>query len=55
MEKYKKSCKNDKFKLSVPTWNEKFQLPDVSYSISDIKDYFEYVLKSMRKRELIRQ
>ena len=26
-------------------WNEEFELPDGSYSISDIQDYFEYILK----------
>ena len=41
----KSSYNNNKFKISVPTWNEKFELPDGSYSISDIQDYFEYVLK----------
>ena len=32
----KKSYKNSKFKISVPTWNEEFELPDGSCSISDI-------------------
>ena len=41
----KKSYKNNKFKISAPTWNEEFELPDGSYSISDIQDYFEYILK----------
>ena len=36
---------NNKFKISVPTWNDKFELPDASYSVSDIQDYFEYILK----------
>ena len=31
---------NNKFKISSPTWNEKFTLPDRSYSVSDIQDYF---------------
>ena len=31
---------NNKFKISTPTWNDKFDLPDGSYSISDIQDYF---------------
>ena len=31
--------------VSAPTWNEEFDLPDKSYSIKDIQDYFEYVLK----------
>ena len=34
-----------KFKISAPTWNNKFELPDGSYSVSDIQDYFEYILK----------
>ena len=41
----KKSCKNIKFKISAPTLNEEFELPDGSYSVSDIQDYFEYILK----------
>ena len=40
-----KSCKNNKFKISTPTSNEEFELPDESYSISDIQDYFEYNLE----------
>ena len=36
---------NNKFKISAPTWNDKFELRDGSYSISDIQDYFEYILK----------
>ena len=32
-----KSCKNDKFKISALTWNEEFELPDGSYSVSDIQ------------------
>ena len=41
----KSSYNNNKFKISAPTWSEKFKLPDGSYSISDIQDYFEYILK----------
>ena len=41
----KSSCNNNKFKISAPTWHEEFELPDGSYSISDIQDYFEYILK----------
>ena len=36
---------NNKFKMSAPTWSDEFELPDGSYSISDIQDYFEYILK----------
>ena len=37
--------RNNKLKISAPTWNEEFELPDWSYSVSDIQDYFEYVFK----------
>ena len=41
----KSSYNNNKFKISAPTWSEEFELPDGSYSVSDIHDYFEYILK----------
>ena len=41
----KKSCKNNKFIIWAPAWNEKFDLPDGSYSVSDIQDYFENILQ----------
>ena len=41
----KSSYNNNKFKISAPTWREEFELPDGSYSVSDIQDYFEYILK----------
>ena len=41
----KSSCNNGKFKISTPTWYDKFELPDESYAVSDIQDYFEYILK----------
>ena len=31
--------------MSAPTWNDEFELPDESYSISDIQNYFEPILK----------
>ena len=37
------SCNNNKFKISAPTWTDKFELPDGSFSVSDIQDYFEYI------------
>ena len=36
---------NNQFEISAPTWNDKFDLPDGSYSISDIQDYFEFIIK----------
>ena len=41
----KSSYNNSKFKISAPTWNDKFELPDGSYSVSNIQDYFVYILK----------
>ena len=45
MEKRERSYNNNKFKISAPTWNDKFELTDGSYSVSDIQDCFEYILK----------
>ena len=39
------SYNDNKFQISTPTWSDKFELPDGSYSVSDIQDYFEYILK----------
>ena len=44
----KSEYKNNKFKISAPTWNDTFDLPDGSYSISDIQDYFEFIIKNMK-------
>ena len=46
----KSEYNNNKFKISAPTWNETFDLPDGSYSIDDIQDYFEFIIK---KRETL--
>ena len=35
--------------MSAPKWNEEFQLPDGSYSVSDIQDYFDCILKTYRE------
>ena len=40
---------NNNFKISAPTWNEEFELLYGLYSISDIQDYFKYILKTWRK------
>ena len=40
---------NNKFKISAPTRNDKFELPDGSCSVSNIQDYFEYILKKHGK------
>ena len=45
MENIKSEYNNNKFKISAPTWNDTFDLPDGSYSISDIQDYFEFIIK----------
>ena len=37
---------NNKFKISASTWNEEFELPDGLYFISDMQDYFEYILRN---------
>ena len=44
-KKMKRSYNNNKFKVSSPTWNDKFKLPVGSYSVLNIQDNFEHILK----------
>ena len=39
---------NNKFKISALAWNDESDLLDWSYSISDIQDYFEFIIKNMK-------
>ena len=48
METFKNSYENDKFKRSAPTWNEEFELPHGSFSVSYIQDDFEYILRQLQ-------
>ena len=41
----KSSYNNNKFKISAPTWSDKFELKDGSYSVWNSQDYVEYILK----------
>ena len=51
MKKYKKSYKNNKFQISAPTWNDKFELPDRSYSGSDTQCYFQHLKQHGEKTD----
>ena len=42
----RKQYKNNKLKIIAPTWNNEF---DGSYSVSDIQDYIEYIIKKHEK------
>ena len=46
MDKSKNVIQNNKFEISAPTWNDKFELPDGSDTASNIQDYFEYIIKN---------
>ena len=46
----KSAYNNNKIEISAPTWNDKFDLPDGSYSIVGIQDYFAFIIK---KRETL--
>ena len=41
----KSTYNNNKFKISAPTWNDTFDLPDGSYNIPAIQNYIEYIIK----------
>ena len=45
MENIKSEYSNNKFKISAPTGNDTLDVPDGSYSIADIQDYFEFIIK----------
>ena len=47
------SYNNNNFRISAQTWNDEFELPDGSYSMSDIQDYFEYIFKKIMEKILI--
>ena len=44
----KSAYNNNKFKISALTWNDELDLPDGSYSISDIQDYFKFIIKNTK-------
>ena len=46
----KSAYNNNKLKISAPTWNDEFDLPDGYYSIADIYDYFEFIIKKHETR-----
>ena len=41
----KSDYNNNKFKISAPTWNDTFDVPDGSYSTVALQNYFEYIIK----------
>ena len=41
----KSEYNNNKLKIWAPTWNDTFDLPGGSYSVSDIQDYFGFIIK----------
>ena len=45
MEKYKKQYRNNKLKIIAQIWNDEYELSNGSYSVSDIQDYIEYIIK----------
>ena len=53
--KIRKVRQNIKFKIPAPTWNKEFERSKVSYSVSDIQDYFEYIVTKHQKRMIILQ
>ena len=39
------ACRKGKFEIIASTWNDESELPDGFYSVSDIQDYFKYIIK----------
>ena len=45
LKNVKSDYNNNKFKISAPTWNDTFDVPDGSYSIATLQNYFENIIK----------
>ena len=45
LKNIRKQYKNNKLKMIAPTWNDEFELPDGSCSVSGIPDFIEYITK----------
>ena len=45
-ENIKSTYNNNKFTIAAPAWNDTFDLHDGFYSIADIQDYFEFIIKT---------
>ena len=48
MGNIKSAYNYNKFKISAPSWKDAFDLPDGSYSIEGIQDFFEFIIKNMK-------
>ena len=51
----KSTYNNNKFKISAPTWNETFDLPDGSYNIPKIQHYIEHIIKKHETIDAVSQ
>ena len=44
----RKQWKKNKLEIIAPTWKDEFELPDGSYSVSNIQDCIEFIIKNMK-------
>ena len=49
----RKQYKNNKLIIIAPTWNDEFELPDGSFSVSDIQDYTEFIIRKQETLKII--
>ena len=47
----RKHYKSNKLKIVAPTWNDEFDIPDGSYSVSDIQYYIQYIIKKHETKQ----
>ena len=45
LKSIRKQYQKNKLKIIAPILNDKFELPDGAYSVSDIQDYIDYIIK----------
>ena len=49
MENVTKALNNGQFKITTGSWSEEFELPEVSYTVADVNDYFQFIVKKHTK------
>ena len=45
----RKQYKRNELKITDPIWNDEFELPDGSYSVSNVQDYMAYIIQKHEK------
>ena len=48
LKNIRQQYKNNKLKIIAGVWDDEIELPDRSFSVSDVPDYFEFIIKKYK-------